>query len=346
MCALTQFYHKESVPDMTLDEFKHVVSQLPRSTEQITIQGTGEPLLNKDIIEMIEFARSLGFRTHFNTNLIPLTDEMAERLVAAGHDEIMVSIETTNPERYADIRRNATLDRFLENMRKIQKAKEYAGATRPKITACSIFMRHTLADIPEMVAMLKSLGVVRLHFADMCTYPEYAGPLTLADGSDLREQSLSATMSKEQVAEEMAKIKALADDTMAITVPGDWGDLKVRKPKDGAVLTCSELWRLPFVKPDSTMATCCWAPQFVMGDFKTQSFNEIWFGEKYRNMRLKHLTNNHPEHCRQCQQLMYTVAKPSSLWGVVEPVHSTNDVFMRFRPPKFTSPFSNSLEKR
>ncbi len=328
MCALTQFYHKERAPDMSLDEFKHVVSQFPGDAEQITIQGTGEPLLNKDIIEMIEFARARGFRTHFNTNLIPLTDEMAERLVAAGHDEVMVSIETTNPERYADIRRNATIERFLENMGKLARAKERAGTTHPKITACSILMKHTLEDIPEMVSVLKSFGVVRLHFADMCTYPEHDGPLTLADGTDLRDQALGATMSQDEIWEEVAKIKALEDETFELTVPGEWGDLKMEKSNDGRVLTCKELWRLPFVKPDSTLATCCWAPQFVMGDFKTQSFREIWFGEQYRDMRLKHLTNRHPDHCRQCQQLMYTVAQPSRIFGPAPEGHPTDEVFM------------------
>ncbi len=333
MCALTQFYHKERVSDMTFEEFKYIVSQLPRETERITLQGTGEPLLNKDIIKMIEYARALGLRTHFNTNLLPLTDEMAERLVAVGHDEIMVSIETTNPQRYADIRRGGAIEKFLDNLGKIKKERERLGVDHPTITACCILMRHTLQDIPALVATLKSYGVVSMHIADLCTYPEYSGPLTLADGSDLREQSLSATMPEKQVWEEINKIKALADSSFEITAPGDWGGLKIEKPKDGTVLTCRELWKIPFVKPDSTLATCCWAPQFVMGDFKTHTFNEIWFGKTYMDMRRKHLTNRHPEHCLQCQQLMYTVASPSRLFGPSMPEKPVDHVFLGCNAP-------------
>lgn len=328
MCALTQFYHNDKTQDMTLEDFKRIVSQLPKTTHTVTIQGTGEPLLNRDIIAMIEYARECGFRTHFNSNLLLLTDEMAERLVAAGHGEVMISIETTNPERYADIRRNGTIERFLENLDRLNQAKQRAGSAAPKITACCILMKHTLPDIPELVATLKKHGVIGMHVADMCTYPECSEPLTLADGSDLRDQSLSATMSEEEVWREVAKIKALSDEQFYITVPGEWGGLKREAPRDGVILTCAELWTVPFVKTSSEMATCCWAPQFVMGDFKKQTFEEIWFGQRYRDMRERHLTDNAPEHCRHCQQRIYAVAVPSSVHGRIVPPNTTNDIFL------------------
>jgi len=327
MCALTQFYYKDKTQDMTLDDFKRIVSQMPKSLKQVTIQGTGEPLLNKDLVAMIEFTRAQGFRSYFNTNLLPLTNEMADRLVAAGHDEIMVSIETANQDRYADIRRNGTLERFLENLRKIKQAKDRAGSSKPELSACCILMKHTLGDIPELVAMLKQYGVTKMQIADMCTYPEYQGPLTLADGSDLRDQSLSATMSEKDVWDAVARIKELSSADFEITVPGEWGGLKIEQPRNGTILTCAELWKVPFVKTNSEMATCCWAPQFVMGDFKTQTFEEIWFGKAYRGMRLSHLSNNPPEHCRKCQQRIYAVAVPSRLFGRTHSRNRTSEVF-------------------
>lgn len=328
MCALTQFYHDDKTADMTLDDFKRIVSQLPKSTEMVTIQGTGEPLLNKDLIPMIQFAREQGLRTTFNTNLLRLTDEMAEQLVAAQNYEVVVSIETTNPERYADIRRNGAIECFIENLERLNRAKQRAGSTLPKITACCVLMKHTLDDIPDLIAMLKKHGVVKVHTADMCTYPEYAGPLTLADGSDLRDQALSATMTEDEIWAALAKIKALGDESIEIAIPGDRGGLKIEHADDGVVYTCLDLWRLPFIKANSEMATCCWAPQFVMGNFKTQTFDEIWFGKAYRKMRLSHLTNRAPEHCRKCQQRFNAVAVPSTLFKKTDPRFPTDDVFL------------------
>jgi len=328
MCALTQFYHGDKTKDMTLEEFKRVISQLPKSVELVTIQGTGEPLLNKEIVPMIEFACRQGFRTNFNTNLLLLTDEMANRLVAAGLSEVVVSIETAHPERYADIRRNGDIERFLANLDKLNEAKQRAGVDHPKITACCVMMKHTLPDIPDLITTLEQRGVVRLHLADMCTYPEYTGPLTLADGSDLRDQALGASMSEEEIWRELSALKALGTDKIEVTIPGDWGGIKIEKPDDGTVLTCIELWRLPFVKANSEMCTCCWAPQYVMGDFKTQTFEEIWFGKPYRRMRMLHLMNKAPAQCRKCQQRFYSVAVPSRIFGVFEPEFRMEEVFL------------------
>jgi MoaA/NifB/PqqE/SkfB family radical SAM enzyme len=253
---------------------------------------------------------------------------MAERLVAAQNYEVVVSIETTNPERYADIRRNGTIECFIENLERLNRAKQRAGSAYPKITACCILMKHTLDDIPDLVAMLKKNSVVKMHTADMCTYPEYAGPLTLADGSDLRDQALSATMTEEEIWAALAKIKALGDESIEVTVPGDWGGLKIEHADDGVILTCLDLWRLPFIKANSEMATCCWAPQLVMGNFNTQTFDEIWFGRAYRNMRLSHLTNRAPEQCLRCQQRFYAVAVPSTLLKKRDPRFTTREPFL------------------
>ena len=220
-----------------LDLFKKIVSQMPPELEIVTLQGTGEPLLNEHLIEMVEFARSRGFRTYFNSNMLKMTDEVAERLVAAGHGEIMVSIETTNPERYADIRRNGTIEDFLAGLERLQRAKQKTGSEYPEVSACCILMKHTLDDIPELVRTLKAYGCRRVHFADLCTYPECECELPMADGTDMRELALPATMSEEEIRAKLDEFKALADDDLIITVPGDFGDLKIEKPHDGAVTT-------------------------------------------------------------------------------------------------------------
>lgn len=327
MCAMTQFYDAGKTSDMTLDEFKRILSQLPRSVGEIWIQGTGEPLANKDIIGMIKYARERNLRTQFNTNLLLLTDEMAERLVEAGHNELIVSIETAHPERYADLRRNGTLDRFLQNLDRLAHAKKRAGAFDPAVTACTILMKHTLPDIPELVRVLKEHGVTHMTAVDLCTYPEYTEPLTLADGSDLREQSLSKNMSRKEIDRVLREIKALADDQFSIFVPGEGSGLKPESACPPGVLTCKELWRIPFVKADGSFCACCWAPQFVMGNIKQQPFEEIWLGDAYRRLRWQHLSNQAPEHCRKCQMRIYPVAKPSRLLGHLELNNEVHEVF-------------------
>jgi radical SAM protein with 4Fe4S-binding SPASM domain len=189
----------------------------------------------------------------------------------------------------------------------LRDCKERAGADRPVVSANIILMKHTLDDVPELLTKLKELGVSSAQFVDLCTYPEYEGPLTLRDGTDLRQQQLAAVMSEEEIWDKLNEFKSYGDDDFIVTIPGEWGGLKIAKDTSRTVFTCFELWKMPFLKPDGVLSTCCWAPQFEMGDFKEQTFEEIWFGDAYHDMRMSHLTNSHPQHCLECQELMRVV---------------------------------------
>ena len=212
-------------PDMPLDFFKRILVQFPDTLETVNIQGVGEPLLNTSIVEMIEFARQRGLRTRFNTNLTLLTDEMAERLVRCGHSEVQVSMETTDPDLYASIRRGAKLERVLKNIERLRAAKERNGSQVPEVTVHALLIKAVLPTISAMVCTLRELGVRRIHFADLQLDPHSRSQLS--DGSSIQDHALPATMSEEQIWKTIDEIKSLQDDSIEVSVPGDWGGLRL-----------------------------------------------------------------------------------------------------------------------
>lgn len=316
MCARTHD-PLECLPDMPLELFKRVVSQFPSGLQTVHIQGVGEPTLNPGLIAMIEFARSRGLKTSFNTNLVHLTDDMCERLVAAGHSEIIVSIETVDPELYTELRYPATVDRVLGNIRKLMEEKRRQGSALPVIKAHGILMRHLLPGIPELVRTLREIGVAHLHFIDFSDSgidPE----LRLANGERLVDMVMSVTMDEASLRDAIARVKALDSPELHVSAPGDWGGVHLGRKQGAGVLTCVDLWERPYVTVDGRVTPCCFVPNpdvLCMGSLKTQTFEEIWFGEAYESLRQQHVTNRPPEICAKCQQLAYTFAEPSRWWG-------------------------------
>ncbi len=330
--------------DMTLDFFKRVVSQFPPGLTGVHIQGIGEPLLNPDLMEMIAFARSRGLRTSFNTNLTHLTDEMARRLVELGHSEVIVSIETVDPELYAELRRNATLDRVLNNIRTLNEEKKRQHSKYPVIKAHAILMKHLIPGFPEMIRTFKELGLEGVHFIDFLTYG-VDQTLRLSNGERLMDMVLSATMSEEEILRVIANLRSLQDETFHVSVPGDWGGLCLGRKQDGGILTCVELWERPYILIDGHIVPCCFVSGPRLGDFNTQTFEEIWFGEPYQKLRWQHLTNQHPPVCASCQQLIYAVATPSLLKQVVKPDHRYTKSFLTsLRPPPSLKEESDKME--
>lgn len=60
----------------------------------------GEPLLHKDIVDIVSFAKSQHLLTRIKTNGILLTQEMIERLKSAGLDALDISLYGNNEEAY------------------------------------------------------------------------------------------------------------------------------------------------------------------------------------------------------------------------------------------------------
>jgi MoaA/NifB/PqqE/SkfB family radical SAM enzyme len=88
---------------MPLDTWKMLIKQirdLGYQLEQLQIHGNGEPLLNKDIVEMISRANPIAKKIRLTTNGTKLTPTMTRNLIEAGVDEIWVSLDSADPREY------------------------------------------------------------------------------------------------------------------------------------------------------------------------------------------------------------------------------------------------------
>jgi radical SAM protein with 4Fe4S-binding SPASM domain len=104
----------------------------------IKLSWRGEPLLNKDIVRMVRYAKEKGVKeVAFLSNAEFLTKEMAEALVDAGLDWLSVSADGTG-EIYNEIRRPAIFEETLERVAYMKHYRDSKGLTRPLLRVQSI----------------------------------------------------------------------------------------------------------------------------------------------------------------------------------------------------------------
>jgi uncharacterized radical SAM superfamily Fe-S cluster-containing enzyme len=96
-CPLT-FSPHEAARQLSLDEFKALVDQLPELRRAV-LQGIGEPLLNRDLAGMIGYLKARGVYVVFNTNAALLTARRQVELIESGLDELRVSIDGSSQRR-------------------------------------------------------------------------------------------------------------------------------------------------------------------------------------------------------------------------------------------------------
>jgi organic radical activating enzyme len=133
---------------LTLDGFKKIVKPIAETTFGISLSMYGEPLLNKDIASMIEYAHSLNIGVWFPTNFsLKFTDEQLERLVRSSLDKMVVSLDGASEETYKEYRVNGKFELVKENVQRLAQIKKRYGSSTPHLEWKFIMFDHNLHEV-------------------------------------------------------------------------------------------------------------------------------------------------------------------------------------------------------
>ena len=79
--------------DLSLEDYKKVLSTMPKTVETIFFGGMGEPMFHKDILTMIRLAAETGAEVELLTNGTLLTETMIHGILDAGLTRLWISID-------------------------------------------------------------------------------------------------------------------------------------------------------------------------------------------------------------------------------------------------------------
>ena len=130
--ALPKSQHDRISEDVYMDinVFKDYVDQMKlfkRKIKMLRFAGIGEPLLHKNIVEMVDYAKKKDVAESLDivTNGTLLSKEMSDGLIAAGLDRLRISIQGTSEKKYRDIcNADINLEQFLSNIKYFYERKK------------------------------------------------------------------------------------------------------------------------------------------------------------------------------------------------------------------------------
>ena len=98
-CKMCEMWKSKDDPNaISTDEWKRFIDSLENMLDnqrELVFSG-GEPLLRKDIFELIKFGSQKGFKTLMPSNGYLIDEDMARRIQDAGLKEIFISLDSTN----------------------------------------------------------------------------------------------------------------------------------------------------------------------------------------------------------------------------------------------------------
>lgn len=127
----------------------------------------GEPLLLEDIDQLIAIFKSVGLVVSIITNGMMLYDRCSD-LVAAGLDQVIVSIDSPYPHMHDKLRKINGL--HLAALAGINRIRSESPMTRVRVN--SVVGHYNLAYLPEMFVLLHSLGVMQWSLIPLKPFPK------------------------------------------------------------------------------------------------------------------------------------------------------------------------------
>lgn len=126
----------QAIGHMRYDLYKQIFKEvIPYS---IKLNWRGEPLLHKQIVDMIKFAKRKGvIEVLLNTNGLLLTPELITKLATSGLDWLIVSVDGVKPETYAKIRTGGNFEQLVRNLFNVKTTFEgYENKPKVRIQIC------------------------------------------------------------------------------------------------------------------------------------------------------------------------------------------------------------------
>lgn len=153
---------------MSLDMFKSIIDQLEGNVDFITLASRGEPLLNRNLPEMLDYAKGkfLGFK--INTNASHLSEANARMILESDISTLVFSVDAGEKEVYENLRINGNFDKVMENIKNFNmiKTREYpdskiltrvSGVLFDKIRQDLESHRNAWKDLVDQVAFVDYL---------------------------------------------------------------------------------------------------------------------------------------------------------------------------------------------
>lgn len=260
ICPVTEGLNRPT-GHMDFNLYKKVIDETGDYVFLILLWDWGEPFLNPAVYEMISYARKKGIKVISSTNGHPFTNiENVDKVIHSGLDTLIVAMDGISQETYERYRQGGNLESVLQGIRNIVARKHDLNSNTPLINLRFLVMKHNEHEIPKLKDLAGDLGVDVLTLKTLNPYHEKE---SVTDG---RENELLPDNYKYR------RFKYVRDGKTRIRVKNN---------------PCKSLWNTPYIHWDGTVCPCTYDynEKYILGDLRTGTFKDIWFGARYSHMR-------------------------------------------------------------
>ncbi|MBN2665112.1 MAG: SPASM domain-containing protein [Bacteroidales bacterium] len=253
--------------------YKKAIRELNPFIFYASLYFQGEPFLHPDIFSFLQLKEKT--KVIISTNGHYLGGENARKTVLSGIHKLIVSLDGMDQQSYSRYRINGNLETVMDGIRNVSLERQRLNS-------------HMKLELQFLVNRFNEHQIAQAE-------------------SFAREVKASLRLKSMQVIDGHDAGEWMPSNGKYARYETSGGSFAIKNPMPSR---CLRLWLNPVITWDGKVLPCCFDKdaEYEMGDLKSETFREIWHGNKFREFRLKVLSDRKSiPICRNCTSGMRNV---------------------------------------
>jgi radical SAM protein with 4Fe4S-binding SPASM domain len=279
MCPYTNGL-KRKQGSLSFENFKYIFDQV--NPCYLNLTGIGEPFMNRDIFEIIKYAKKKKAFVKLDTNGMLLNKENSEKLLEAKPDILSISLDGMKKETFEKIRGGAIFEIVRGNIKRIAMLKK-EGNYKTDIHIFMVVQKENINEVADFIKFGDEVGVDSIN-----------GTFVISLGDSKNTESSLDNVDKETIKKVYYEILKVKKDLktnlwmdnmlnyMKYRIEGRKWHYNIGKP-------CYLPWYMASFTWDGTLVPCDFHcdNEITFGNIFETPFKELWNGKETRKFRRK-----------------------------------------------------------
>ena len=158
--------HKQPKEDMPAEIFDRLVRESASSAEHMMLIGLGEPFMDREIFQRIEYCERHNISTLLSTNGTFLDEKTCTRILDSPLEHITLSFDGATKESYEYYRKGARFEKVRENFLRFARMKHERGS-KMQVVVQMVRMERNAGEVGDFIRFWSAVpGVDQVRIKD------------------------------------------------------------------------------------------------------------------------------------------------------------------------------------
>lgn len=289
--------YEEIEPDRYLELIKEASDIGVKSVE---ITGGGEPLLRKDILNIMIEVKKQGLYGELITNGTLFTRDLIKKIVDVGWDRVVFSMDAPDAETNDFLRGlEGVFEKTVNSIKTFNSVKKEMNRNKPEICIHMVLCNKNYNKIADMFEFAHELDCNNLFIEPivLLALETEAGKELMITDEHKKQLLLELERAKDTASKYQFKTNVDKLELKFIESANKMDEMILEETEDK--IPCYYPWYQMIIRPWGVVGPCCMFDN-VGDNVKEKSLEEIWFGEHFSKIRKKLKGGSLPKYCFKC----------------------------------------------